>query len=162
MILESVKFYSSQQQIPRNEEKHPNDFISICKYLLFCSPVVSVPVRSNMVDEVNNAHGSQSVENIIVWCYPTPQQRLLFDKTKLVFLSPWGSGKTMFMIWKAIELAKEGHRVLFLLFNDRQNTFKPETLLFLELQEKFRDYQDFIDVEIVLLDDGEVRLDEIL
>lgn len=36
-----------------------------------------------------------SAENIKLWCYPTPQQRQIFNGKKLVLLGPWGSGKTM-------------------------------------------------------------------
>ena len=61
-----------------------------------------------------------SAENIKVWCYPTPQQRLIFSEPKLILLGAWGTGKTLFMIAESIRLAELGQKVLFLLFSSKE------------------------------------------
>ena len=61
-----------------------------------------------------------SAENIKVWCYPTPQQRLIFSEAKLILLGAWGTGKTLFMVAEAIRLAELGQKVLFLLFSSKE------------------------------------------
>ena len=61
-----------------------------------------------------------SAENIKVWCYPTPQQRLIFSEPKLILLGAWGTGKTLFMIAESIRLAEMGQKVLFLLFSSKE------------------------------------------
>ena len=61
-----------------------------------------------------------SAENIKVWCYPTPQQRLIFSEAKLILLGAWGTGKTLFMIAESIRLAELGQKVLFLLFSSKE------------------------------------------
>ena len=61
-----------------------------------------------------------SAENIKVWCYPTPQQRLIFSEPKLILLGAYGTGKTLFMIAESIRLAGLGQKVLFLLFSSKE------------------------------------------
>ena len=61
-----------------------------------------------------------SAENIKVWCYHTPQQRLIFSEPKLILLGAWGTGKTLFMIAESIRLAELGQKVLFLLFSSKE------------------------------------------
>ena len=61
-----------------------------------------------------------SAENIKVWCYPTPQQRLIFSEAKLILLGAWGTGKTLFMIAESIRLAELGQKVLFILFSSKE------------------------------------------
>ena len=79
-------------------QRYPEDFKTLCKYLLFSAPKVALPVRGNMVSEVQKAiQEAGSAENIRVWCFPTPEQREIFNSPKLILLAPWGSGKTLFM-----------------------------------------------------------------
>ena len=91
---------------------------------------------------------SGSRENIEIWCYPTPQQRSVLYHHWLIFAAPFGSGKTLFMIIKAIELAENGEDVLFLIFapwlKHWDPTAKPDTktLLCLDLEEKFKNHSN--------------------
>ena len=60
--------------------KYPDDLKTMTKYLLFSAPVVSLPVRGNMVTAVNKAlNEAGSLQNIRVWCFPTPEQRAIFS-----------------------------------------------------------------------------------
>ena len=57
-----------------------------------------------------------SEKNIRLFCYLTPEQKGLLKCPKLVFASPYGSGKTLLQSAKARELSKNGDKVLFLIF----------------------------------------------
>ena len=107
-----------------------------------------------MVSKIDDAiQEAGSYENIITWCFPTPEQRKILYKPKIIFLSPWGSGKTMFMVWKSIELAKEKQKVLFILFKNGKSN--KETLLYLDLEEKFEKYNVYIHLKSVSIKDDE-------
>ena len=148
-ILESLETKSVLQ-------RYPEDFKTLSKYLLFSAPKVSLPVKGNMVSEVHKAiQEAGSAENIRVWCFPTPQQRLIFNSAKLILLAPWGSGKTIFMVAESIKLADKGEKVLFLFFarGDSISTTK-KSLLAMDLELKFQEYGDLIKIETVLFKDG--------
>ena len=138
-------------------EKFPEDFVNICKYLLYCSPVVALPIGGNLTKAIQAAiEKSGSKENIYIWCYPTPQQRGLLECSKIVFASPYGSGKTMFQIVKAIELSDKGEKVLFLLFIDaRKVPTKAKPLLAYDLEDKFKNHP-LIKVEVVFFEDSDI------
>ena len=79
-----------------------------------------------------------SVENIKLWCFLTCQQRMVFFKSHILFLSCWGTGKTLLMISKAIELADLGEKVLFLVFISGNENLSEKTLLIYDLEMKFK------------------------
>ena len=141
---------------PEDQVKFFEDFKIICKYILFSAPKIALPVTGNMITAVHEAiQKAGSTENIKVWCYHTPEQRMVFSSPKLIFLSPWGTGKTLFMITEAIQIAERGEKVLFLLFNRSKGlTTSKKSLLAMDLELKFQAYEDFIKVETVLFKDG--------
>ena len=111
-------------------EKYPGDFITMCKYFLYCAPVLSLPLGGNCTSAVRKSiEESGSRDNIYLWCYPTPKQRAILKSSRLVFASPFGAGKTLFETVKAIEISDKGGKVLFLLFLDA--TAVTFTILFL-------------------------------
>ena len=121
--------------------KHPEEFVNFCKLLLFCCPVVPLPVGGQLTKVIQEAiKKSGTCENILIWCFPTPHQRSFLKFSKVIFASPFGSGKTLFMTNKAIELAEGGQEVMFLLFVDAKNvnTSNFKSLLMLDLEEKFK------------------------
>ena len=78
----------------------------------------------------------------------------------LIFASPYGSGKTLFMTAKAIELAQKGEKVLFLIFYrwrpeeaDDKDESKDKTLLCFDLEQKFKKYSN-IKVQMIPFRDG--------
>ena len=149
------KLNAIEAKLPKQlaDEMIPEDLVMLCKYLLYCCPKKPLPVKGNMVTAVQKAiQEAGSADNIKVWCFPTPQQRLILEKPKVVFAAPWGSGKTLLMTAKAIELADSGEKVLYLLFNDAEATSNPSTLLFYDLQQKFQDH-DRITVKSILFHD---------
>ena len=137
--------------------KFPEDFITIAKYLLFSAPKIALPVTGNMVTAVLKAiQEAGSPENIRVWCYPTPEQRLILGSPKLILLAPWGAGKTFFMVAEAIQKAENREKVLFLLFaKDEDLATSKKSLLAMDLELKFLGYEDYIKVETVFFKDGE-------
>ena len=75
--------------IPINS-KYPEDFKTLCKYLLYSTPIIPLPVRGNMANEIQKAiQMAGSADNIKVWGFPTPKQRLVFNQPKLVLVAPW-------------------------------------------------------------------------
>ena len=70
-----------------------------------------------MVSAVSKAiKEAGSLENIRVWCFPTPQQRLIFSSSKLVLLGPWGCGKTLFLTAEAIKKNGIEEKAMILIF----------------------------------------------
>ena len=131
--------------LSRNQFNTPvSEFKMICKYLLFCLPTKPLPIGINQVRQMDEAIEKQgSVENIKVWCFPTPEQRRALTHNKVFFIAPWGSGKTMLMVAKAIELAESGQDVLFLVFHDKMPNIEENkliSLLCIQLQLKLKSY----------------------
>ena len=122
-----------------------SEFKLICKYLLFCSPAKPLPIGINQLRNLEDAMDKQgSLENIKVWCFPTPDQRQVLHQNKVLFLASWGTGKTLLMTAKAIELAESGQKVLFLVLQlEKHLNAKGETLpslLCLQLKLKLEKY----------------------
>ena len=117
------------------------DFLLICKFILFCCPVISLPVLGNLSKIIQDSivEKSGTRKNIAIYCFPTPQQRGVLCHPWLIFAAPFGSGKTLLMIVKAIELADAGEEVLFLVFASGLGSDK-KTLLCLDLEEKFKNH----------------------
>ena len=151
-LLQLLKYIDIRSDL---KFKHPEEFVNFCKLLLFCCPVVQLPVGGNLTKAIQEAiKKSGTCENILIWCFPTPYQRSFLKFSKLIFASPFGSGKTLFMTNKAIELAKMGQEVMFLLFVDANNvTTNIKSLLMLDLEEKFKKYPK-VHVKMVPFVDG--------
>ena len=156
LIEKLDKIEAARRAEVENVKKCPEDFVIICKFLLFCCPLVALPVLGNLPkmikDSIVNRSGSR--ENILIWCFPTPQQRAVLFLHWLIFAAPFGSGKTLLMTAKAIELADAGEEVLFLVFVDgRWDGSDKKTLLCLDLEEKFKNHP-LIKVKMVPFVDG--------
>ena len=110
-----------------------------------------------MVKSVHDAiQDAGSAKNIRVWCYPTPEQRLILNSPKMILLAPWGAGKTVFMVAEAIQIAEKGGKVLFLIFASGSAMLtSKKSLLAMDLDLKFQDYRENIKVETVAFKDGE-------
>ena len=120
----------------------PETLKTLACCLFYCCPVVELPLKGSHASLVQKSlEKSGSIDNIKLWCFPTPQQRLILNHDKLIFSAPWGSGKTMLMIAKAIELAKLGRKVCFLIFNVGIISCDKKTLLSFEIKEKLKDYE---------------------
>ena len=156
-LLEALeKLHAKRKAEVANLTKYVIDFVTICKFLLFCCPVISLPVLGNLskVIEDSVVKKSGTRENIGIYCFPTPQQRGVLCHPWLIFAAPFGSGKTLFMIVKAIELADAGEGVLFLVFVDGHICGSDKkTLLCLDLEEKFKNHPQ-IKVQMVQFKDG--------
>ena len=60
-----------ERKVAENVEKHPEDFITMCKYFLYCAPVVPLPLGGNYTSAIRKAiEESGNRENIYLWCYP--------------------------------------------------------------------------------------------
>ena len=151
-----------EDSLEQPNKKNPEDYRTLCKYLLFCAPAISLPVRGNLVKSVKKAlKHSGSIDNIYLWAFPTPQQRLILHFPKLVFAAPWGSGKTVMMIAEATRLSLLGERVLFIIFCDGQLTKNCKTLLFYDIYQKFQDNENVRVVSILFKDGEDNNLSEI-
>merc|ERR1712051_55872 len=144
-----------EKEESKNVEKYPEDFITMRKYFLYCAPVVPLPLGGNYTSAIRKAiEESGSRDNIFIWCYPTPKQRAILKSSKLVFASPFGSGKTLFQTIKSIEISDKGGKVLFLLFLKASKVpSKMKPLLAYDLEQKFKKYPN-IKVEVVYFEDG--------
>ena len=107
------------------------DFRTLAKYLLFALPAIPLPTSGAFETKVMNAmHLQGKKENIMVWCFPTPEQKYALLQNRVLFLSAWGTGKTLLMTTKAIDLATTGKKVLYLLFMNGEK-YSMNSLLFL-------------------------------
>ena len=143
LIEKLDKIEAARRAEVKNVNKCPEDFVIICKFLLFCCPLVALPVLGNLPKMIQESivKRSGTRENILIWCFPTPQQRAVLFLHWLIFAAPFGSGKTLLMTAKAIELADAGEKVLFLVFVDgRIHGSDKKTLLCLDLEEKFKNH----------------------
>ena len=150
------KLHAKRKAEVANLTKYVIDFVTICKFLLFCCPVISLPVLGNLSKYIQNSivEKSGTRKNIAIYCFPTPQQRGVLCHPWLIFAAPFGSGKTLFMIVKAIELADAGEGVLFLVFVDGHICGSDKkTLLCLDLEEKFKNHPQ-IKVQMIQFKDG--------
>ena len=120
----------------------PSEFKLIARYLLFCSSVVALPIGGNYNKAVMNAIAEAgSLKNIKIWCFLTPNQRMILHQSHIIFLSCWGTGKTLLMVSKAIEIAKSRKNVLFLIFIHGERVPSQQVpLLVHDLELKFKDY----------------------
>ena len=161
-----------------------SDFKLISKYLLFCSPAKPLPIGMNQVTRMKEAMKKQgSLENIKVWCFPTPEQRAILNQDRVLFLAAWGTGKTLLMQSKAIELAERGEDVLFIIFqcdpfakdsnpeSEKFANFEVPSLLVLQLQLKLKAYdkitvlsmweKDFLKLDMIGNEFKHIMIDEL-
>ena len=143
-----------------NVKKDTEGFLTFCKFQLFCCPVVPLPIGGNLNKAIQEAITSSgdihaSKERILIWCYPTSQQRSILQNPRKLFASPFGSGKTLFMTVEAIELAEKGEKVLYLIFVDgRYVPSGAKPLLFYDLEQKFENHPN-VTLETVYFKDGQ-------
>ena len=65
------------------------------------------------------------------------------DESYLVFVACWGTGKTLLMMTKAMELNELGEKVLMLIFlNGKEIEEGQKSLLILDLEEKLKEYRN--------------------
>ena len=161
-----------------------SDFKLICKYLLFCTPAKPLAIGLNQTKRIEEAMAKQgSVENIKVWCFPSPEQRAILNHDKVLFLAAWGTGKTLLMQTKAIELAERGEDVLFIIFqcdpfakdsnpeSEKFANFEVPSLLVLQLQLKLKAYdkitvlsmweKDFLKLDMIGNEFKHIMIDEL-
>ena len=51
-MFEKLEKIEKKLATPPRTKKYPEDFKTICKYLLFCAPAVALPISGNMVTKV--------------------------------------------------------------------------------------------------------------
>ena len=141
-IIQRIQAFEQSLEI-NDFQKFPRDFQEIAKYLLFCLPLLPLPVTGIHHKFVSKAVTEKvgSVENIKLWAFPTPEQRAILKSPKLIFAAPWGAGKTILMVHEAIEIAKRDEKVLFLIFHNGNRHLK-STLLYLQLRQHFKDHEN--------------------
>ena len=67
----------------------------------------------------------------------------VLDESYVVFVACWGTGKTLLMMTKAMELNELGEKVLILVFlNGKELEEGQKSLLILDLEEKLKDFQN--------------------
>ena len=158
--LTATSFF--QRIVQRNPIYNPGipveEFKTLVKFLLYCSAKFQLPIGLNFHDKLEEAMEKQgSKDTIQIWCFPTPQQKMVLYKDHLLFWSAWGTGKTFLMTWKAMQLSNLNEKVLFLIFTSGLGV-KKETLLFLDLQKKFQQDENLkknITIKQISFDDDE-------
>ena len=117
------------------------DFKDAVKLLMFCSPG-SIMLKE-IFENSRNVMGNQGrLPNVMVWCFPTPDQRAVLHQSHVLFYAPFGGGKTLLKIKRALELEESGNQVLFLVYhcNKRRRNLSKKTLLYLHLKKTFKDH----------------------
>ena len=138
------------------------EFLTMCRYLIFCVSAVALPTKGNLPSLVRKAmKEAGSPENIFLWCFLTPDQIETLLKSHLVFVACWGTGKTLLMVKKARDLNKRGEKVLILIFLDgREIEIGQKTLLILDLEKKLEEEcRENVTIKGVNYMDGEKMTD---
>ena len=132
----------------------------MCRYTLFCTSAVPLPTEGNLPRIIKKAMKDAGSEKIIrLWCCLTLGQMDMLQKSYLVFIASWGSGKTLLMFTKARELNALGEKILILVFLDGESISKGQkSLLILDLEEKLKDCEH-VTIKGVLYIDGEPMQD---
>ena len=129
--LENLECKQAKIKVPAE------DFKFLAKYLLYCTSTIDLPIGEQYDKAMNTAMKKQgTIENMKLWCFPTPEKKLALSKSHVLFLSTFGTGKTLLMQGKAMELAKEGKKALYLIFHKGEICVDP-TLLFLKMKQDF-------------------------
>ena len=115
------------------------DFKFLAKYLLYCTSTIQLPIGEFFDQALDTAMKKQgTIENIKLWCFPTPEQRMALSKSHVLFLSTFGTGKTLLMQGKAVELAEQGEKVLYLIFH-KGALCDDHTLLYIKMEHEWKD-----------------------
>ena len=125
------------RQTSFSKEIPANDFQFMAKYLLFSCQAIPLPFGKRFDKAVRTNIVKQGCEqNIRTWCFPTPAQKTVLNHSKVLFLSTFGTGKTLLMVRKALELAEQGEKVIFLIFK-KSDMYTMNTLLYVVLDQEF-------------------------
>ena len=115
------------------------DFKFLAKYLLYCTSTIQLPIGDFYDKALDTAMKKQgTIENVKLWCFPTPEQRMALSKSHVLFLSTFGTGKTLLMRGKAVELAQQGEKVLYLIFH-KGELCDDHTLLYIRMEHEWKD-----------------------
>ena len=87
------------------------DFRFLAKHLLYCTSTIELPIGESYDKSMESALKEQRKIDMRLWCFPTPEQKMALTKSHVLFLSTFGTGKTLLMTAKACELAKQGEKV---------------------------------------------------
>lgn len=160
--FENMMSDAGKGQIPTPE--HQEDYSKLTRYLSYLMCKKEQPTPNIIHDEIRKkVEEGGSIENIMY--FATPQQQTVIknleerSEYKVALFGAWGTGKTMIMKHCAMQLAKKGEKVLFLVAQDAKYYFgcvpDVKTQLILELEETFKDFRDLITVKPLLVENGE-------
>jgi hypothetical protein len=139
---------------------------TVVKHLIFCAHTTPAPVPSNMGRRVlRNVEAAGSSANIAFWSAWTPGQHSLIRAEGLRFVAftlSFSTGKTHCLIHRAMEMARQKQKVLFLIMNFE---CKVKTLvqIVIELMVKSVDklVRDCLTVDYLNIDDSSIPADVI-
>ena len=155
--FESIYNSSKWKQMYVPEE----DFRLLAKYLLFCSPALPLPIGEVLEKEVKRAMNIQGTEqNIRIWCFPNPEQKMAMQGSHVLFMSAYGTGKTLLMTSKAKQLAVNGQKVLYLLFLNGEK-YSISSLLYLNMMAEMNKYKNIKLCQVRFVNDEENLLQEL-
>lgn len=145
------------------------DFRFLAKYLLYCTSTIELPIGQIYDKAMTSALTEQGkLENVKLWCFPTPEQKMTLTKSHILFLSAFGTGKTLLMSAKACELAKQGEKVLFLLFNRGDELFHrgdvdhSNTLLYIKMKLEYQETPNVVLKQVNFLEGKDNGLTELM
>ena len=137
------------------------DFQFMAKYLLFSSQAIPLPFGKRFDKAVRTNIRKQGCEqNIRIWCFPTPAQKTILNHSKVLFLSTFGTGKTLLMVKKALTLAEQGGKVMFLIFK-KFDWCTINTLLYMILDQEFQTMENIALRQINFVDGANNGLEKL-
>ena len=121
-------------------------FANIVKYLAFTACAAKAPVSQSLTKEIDDrVKIAGSAENVQRWMFWTVPQATFFanasSRKKVLLLGGNGVGKTVLMIQRAKELSIVGEEVIFYIGSAFSAYGSIESLLQLQLQTEFEDFQ---------------------
>ena len=121
-------------------------FANIVKYLAFAACAAKAPVSQSLTKEIDGrVKIAGSAENVQRWMFWTVPQATFFanaaSQKKVLLLGGNGVGKTVLMIQRAKELSILGEQVIFYIGSAFSAYGSIESLLQLQLQTEFEDFQ---------------------
>ena len=116
------------------------------KYLAFTACAAKAPVTQTLTRKIDNiVQTAGSAENVQRWMFWTVPQATFFanasSRKKVLLLGGNGVGKTVLMIQRAKELSIVGEQVIFYIGSAFSAYGSIESLLQLQLQTEFEDFQ---------------------
>ena len=134
---EMVKFLKELHDEQPKVKVPAKDFKFLAKYLLYCTSTIGLPIGKLYDQAMDIAMKKQeTIENVKLWCFPTPEQKMALSKSHVLFLSTFGTGKTLLMQGKAVELAEQGEKVLYLIFH-KGELCDDHTLLYIKMEHEW-------------------------